>query len=226
MSMSVSNFTVVPSLPATSFSEISALAEALRGEVNELQIDIVDGRFVDAVSWPFTETEPIEALRQLPEVTEGFSIEMDCMVQEPRQYLDIFVELAVNRVIVHMQSTQAYEEIITHARTHGYKIGIAFTNDVPSDAYVPLIPKVDFVQVMGIAVVGKQGQPFDTRTLDTVRHLKMVYPDLEIAVDGSVNLQTITQLRDAGTTRFAPGSAIAKQEDPLLAYHQLVTALV
>lgn len=217
--------TVVPSLPAASFAEISALAEALRGEVAELQIDIVDGHFVEAISWPFTETEPKIALTHIKEIDADFSIEMDCMIMHPEEYLDIFLEIGMDRLIIHIGSTEAYDEIFLHARTHGYKIGIAFTNDVSSELYEPLIPEIDFVQVMGIAVVGKQGQPFDTRTLDTVRGLRALYPELEIAVDGSVNLDTIVSLKEAGTTRFAPGSAIAKQEDPLAAYHQLVAAI-
>lgn len=212
---------VVPSLPAHSFDELNALAGAVVGDVTELQVDIVDGKFVHAVSWPFTESEPLAELRKLKNFTHDFSIEVDCMVMKPERYLNLFVELGVSRVIMHMRSTEVYERIIEHARTHGYKVGIAFTNDVPFEEYAALIPKIDFVQVMGIAVVGAQGQPFDERTLETVSHLRSVFPELEIAVDGSVNKETIVPLKEAGVTRFAPGSAIAKQEDPKAAYHQL-----
>jgi pentose-5-phosphate-3-epimerase len=44
---------------------------------------------------------------------------------------------------------------------------------------------------------------------------------LEIAVDGAVNKETITQLLAAGANRFAPGSAVSKALDPALAYKQL-----
>lgn len=216
---------VVPSLPAHSFDELAVLAEAVVGDVAELQVDIVDGKFVDAYSWPFTESDPISELHKVKGLTHDFVIEMDCMVLEPEQYLDLFVELGVSRVIVHMRSTEAYEDIIVHARQHGYKIGIAFTNDVPYEEYAALIPSIDFVQVMGIAVVGAQGQPFDERTLETVARLRSQYPDLEIAVDGSVNKDTIVSLKEAGVTRFAPGSAIAKQSDPKAAYHHLCSLI-
>jgi ribulose-phosphate 3-epimerase len=212
---------IVPSLPAASFSEIQALAVSLRGCVPMLQIDIVDGKFVPALSWPFTEENLKEELTKLKEVGEAFDIEMDCMVQMPEQYLDMFVELGVARVIVHMGSTDVYEEIIAHARTHGYKIGIAFTNDIPLSDVEKHIPSIDFVQIMGIAHVGKQGQPFDERTLETAKILRLKYPDLEIAVDGSVNKDTIALLHQAGVNRFAPGSAIAKQDDPKAAYLEL-----
>lgn len=215
--------TIVPSLPAQSFAEIQNLASAMRGCVPELQIDIVDGNFVEATSWPFTETDPLNALKNLTEINEQFDIEMDCMVEKPEQYLDMFVALGVSRVIMHMHSTKAYEDIIAHARTHGYKIGIAFTNDVPLAEVEVYISKIDFVQIMGIATVGKQGQPFDQRTLATAQTLREKYPDLEIAVDGSVNKDTIVPLLEAGVNRFAPGSAVAKQENPKKAYIQLKT---
>lgn len=216
---------IVPSLPAQSFEEIAALAESVVGDVTELQVDIVDGKFVDAYSWPFTEADPIAELDRLIPLVKDFAIEMDCMVIEPEQYLELFVQLGVSRVIMHMRSTEKYDEIIAHAREHGYKIGIAFTNDVPFTEYEALISQIDYVQVMGIAVVGAQGQPFDERTLETVAMLHAKYPDLEIAVDGSVNKDTIVRLKDVGVTRFAPGSAIAKQPDPRAAYHQLCTMI-
>ncbi|MDC1205217.1 hypothetical protein N8083_00010 [Candidatus Pacebacteria bacterium] len=216
-------FTITPSLPALSFDEILKLARSLNGVARELQIDIVDGKFVPAVSWPFTETDPVHELQKISEITEIFDIEMDCMVKNPEQFLDLFVKLGVKRVIVHMGSTEIYEEIIGHARLHGYKIGFAFTNDIPLSEVEVFIPKIDFVQIMGIAHVGKQGQPFDQRTLSTAQTLRAKYPELEIAVDGSVNTSTIVALKEAGVNRFAPGSAVAKQVDQKAAYLHLVS---
>jgi len=216
---------VVPSLPAASFDEIDALCTSLKGVAPEIQIDIVDGVFVPLVSWPFMETHPIEALQKLIPYFSDFKIEMDCMVCNPEQYLDLFVELGVSRVVIHIGSTDAYDEIIQHAKTHGYKIGFALTYDTPLDVVAKHIEEIDYVQLMGIVHVGKQGQPFDERTLERAAQLRAQYPDLEIAVDGSVNTQTIPLLHDAGVNRFAPGSAIAKTEDPALSYKQLCALL-
>jgi ribulose-phosphate 3-epimerase len=110
---------------------------------------------------------------------------------------------------------------LAHAATHGYKLGIAATADIPLTDITALIPEVSFVQLMGIAAVGQQGQPFDVRTLARARELRDRYPDLEIAVDGAVNSETIPQLYAAGVNRFAPGSAITKASDPVLAYRTL-----
>ncbi len=53
-----------------------------------------------------------------------------------------------------------------------------------------------------------------------------MYPQLEIAIDGSVNTATLPLLKAAGANRFAPGSAIAKAEDPKRAYEQLLSMVL
>ncbi len=214
---------VLPSLPAQSFDEIVSLTDALRGIAKEIQVDIVDGTYVPLVSWPFTEEDPRNALWKLQQFTDDFSIEMDCMVCHPEQYLDIFVALGVKKVIIHVGSTDAYTDIIAHAYTYGYQIGLAFTNDTPLDLLEKYYEDIDYVQLMGIAEVGQQGQPFDIRTLKRVRFLRAKYPDLTIAIDGSVNEHTIPQLYAAGANRFAPGSAIAKTTNPAASYKHLLS---
>ncbi len=212
------SITILPSLPAQSFAEINALAEVLRGVVSELQVDLVDGQFVPLVSWPFTEPDPVQALLQLGELTSEYALEIDCMVREPEQYLEAFATIAPKRVIIHLGSTTAHEELHRHARQHNYKLGLAFTNDQSLTEVEALLPLYDYVQVMGIAAVGQQGQAFDERTLDTIATLNAKYPALEVAVDGAVNATTIPLLKAAGADRFAPGSAIAKQTDPRSAF--------
>jgi len=215
--------TVVPSLPAASFGEIESLTSSLKGIASEIQIDIVDGQYVPLISWPFTEADPDAALSLLSSFTNDFDIEMDCMVCGPEHYLDLFVELEVKRVAIHIGSTEKYEEIIAHAKEHGYILGFALTNDTPLDILLKYIEDIEYVQLMGIKEVGQQGQPFDVRTLARARDLRMRFPELEIAVDGSVNAQTIPQLYAAGVTRFAPGSAIAKTTDPAASYKHLLS---
>lgn len=220
---SILPITVVPSLPAQSLQELEMLCTALQGVAQEIQVDIVDGKYVPFVSWPFTELDPMDALSVLSTYTDDFSIEVDCMVNNPEQYLDLFVDLGVKRVVIHVGSTQAYTKIIAHAAQHEYVLGFALTNDTPLDVVLEHIQEISYVQLMGIAAVGQQGQPFDVRTLARARDLRARFPELEIAVDGSVNAETIPQLYAAGVTRFAPGSAIANTEDPAASYKHLLS---
>jgi ribose 5-phosphate isomerase B len=212
---------VVPSLPAQSFQEIQKLTTALQGSATEIQIDIVDGFFVPFVSWPFTELDVARELLALKDIARSFALEIDCMCMHPQQYLDTFVALGVQRVIIHVGTTKNYETCIAHARTHGYKIGFGILNTTDRSILATYGEKIDFVQVMGIERIGIQGQAFDPRTLETISFVTETYPHLEVAVDGAVNKDTILELQKAGATRFAPGSAIAQAANPHEAYKQL-----
>jgi pentose-5-phosphate-3-epimerase len=218
---------ITPSLPASSFAEVLLLVQKLAPHIPMFQVDIVDGVFAPSRSWPFvdTNTDPTDELSRLRELVALVPVEVDCMVEDPLQYLDVCAKSGVRSVIIHVGSTEAYSDCIMHARLHGYRIGLALTNDVPTEALTPFIHDIDFVQVMGIREVGKQGQPFDERTLTTLATLHAQHPKLELVVDGAVHLDTIVRLRDAGATRFAPGSFIAQSRDPVASYKQLSVLL-
>ncbi len=217
------SLSVVPSLPAATFAELERVLTAVAPVTREFQVDIVDGAFVPFVSWPFTEVDPMAALALLAPFKNQFALEFDCMVLRPEQYLDALVALGARRIIIHVGSTTAYAAIASHARVHGYQLGIAATGDVPLEVLDVLLPDVDFVQLMGIAKVGQQGQPFDERTIARANQLRARYPELTIAVDGSVNTATMPRLLAAGVNRFAPGSAVAKADDPAAALIELKT---
>lgn len=216
--------TVLPSLPALSLEEHRMVAAALAGVAPEFQIDLVDGKFVNATSWPFAEPENewFRLLHEYTQTAKQFKVEFDCMILEPERYLDTLLEAGMERVIIHIGSSQRIMDCITHAKAHHYQIGLALTNDIPLSELDSYLPYIDFVQLMGIAVVGAQGQPFDVRTVPRVETLRAAHPELSIAVDGSVNEDTIPILKHAGVDRFAPGSAIAKAADPAAAYRSLV----
>jgi ribulose-phosphate 3-epimerase len=212
---------VIPSLPAQSFLELENLVLTLGSLIKEIQVDIVDGNFVSAKSWPFTEENPLQEFSKLKDLPSSVAIEMDCMVNEPEKYFTTFFDLGVKKVILHYGSTAQLSEAINELKANNIEVGLAFTNDIPLHNIEPFISLVDYVQVMGIAVVGAQGQPFDERTLHTTRVLRETYPELTIAVDGSVNQETIVALKEAGVNRFLPGSAVAKASDPKVALENL-----
>lgn len=222
----MNHHTVVPSLPAADFESLHTLAIAIASVASEIQIDLVDGQFVPLRSWPFTLVHEPQAvvteLQKIATLPESLGREFDCMVKNPEQYLDTLVALKAKRIIIHYGSTQAYNACIAHARTHGYHIGIAFLPTLDAETAIVAARDFDYIQVMGIKEVGKQGQPFAPEALALIAALLVAYPEKEIAVDGAVNADTIPALITAGATRLAPGSAIAKADNPALAYQALL----
>jgi len=211
---------VLPSFPAPDVTSLMKVLDALVGVSSEFQIDVVDGNFAAPVSWPFVTN--ISDIKQLQSYAAKYLIEFDCMVSEPQQYFDQLAVLDPERVIIHWGSASDLTATANAARAAGWMVGLAITNDAPMYEVLQVLDQFDYVQVMGIAVVGVQGQPFDERTIGTIALLRSQDSELEIAVDGSVNQETIPALVAAGATRLAPGSAITKADDSAAAYEQLL----
>jgi len=210
---------IIPAIIPESEEHLRATLEKVRGVAREVQIDLVDGVYAGKPSWPFIENTFDECLPVLSELAQSYDIELDLMVSEPEKYLEKVLPIA-RRIIIHWGSTIQLEDILK-LRNEKVKFGIALTNDIPLEDFYPYADQIDFVQCMGIASVGVQGNDFDPRVLPRIREIHARYPHLEISVDGHVTMSTLPLLKDAGVTRFVSGSAIFGADNPKEAFLSL-----
>lgn len=217
---------IVPAVIPTSLAHLRETAELVRGFARALQIDVVDGKFVPHVSWPYGGGEMHGEPAAVAEFASALEIEMDLMLAEPEASLDAWAAAGAARIVVHIESVRDMDAVIAHRRTHGYRLGLALNNDTPLSVIEPHLSSVDFVECMGIAAIGAQGAPFDERVIGRIAELARAHPGLEISVDGSVNETTLPRLAAAGATRFVAGSAIFKADAPARAYERLVAMKV
>jgi len=187
-----------------------------------VQMDVIDGVFAPQVSWPYGTGEAAGAPENIRALITQ-EVEVDLMVTAPEVHLDHWLAAGATRLVVHLESTERMADIVTHRRVHGYMLGIASDDDTSVEDLFPYLEEGVFVQCMGIDAVGAQGEPFEPRVLENIRALRTRYPDLEISVDGSVNEETISALRDAGANRFVAGSAIFAADNPEAVYRKLLS---
>ena len=222
---------IIPAVMPTSTGDLESKLVQVAGLAPVVQIDVMDGKFVHDVSWPYTEDEEYfqEILNEdagLP-YWDQFDFEVDLMVMRPEEVINDWIAAGVRRIVVHQESTDNLAKIITDFRTRFPKseqldvfdseIGVAQDNDTPIESIFPFLDRLDFVQLMGIAEIGKQGQPFDERVLDKIRALRAQSPEIIISIDGAVGFDTAQELVDAGANRLVIGSAIFKSEDVAVA---------
>ncbi|MBX9906868.1 hypothetical protein K2X96_03150 [Patescibacteria group bacterium] len=217
---------IIPAIIPTDLGDITAHIEKLDGQASSLQIDLVDGVFAGKSSWPWNvskkdfSSEFEKLLDALTELSQVYEIEVDLMVHDPEKIIKNIVGTGVVRVVIHHGSTEKILECLRYRNTNT-KIGIAFTNDISAEAIKEYGGSVDFIQCMGIAHVGVQGNPFDPRVLQNIKEIHEIYPDLEISVDGAVSTFTLPLLKAAGAVRFVVGSAIFAEPDPVQAFEKL-----
>lgn len=209
---------IIPALMPKTYEDIERYAEKLNGLVSVIQLDIMDGVFVPEKTWPYAEYE------NSPEAVlpsgGGVAFEMDLMVARPEPELSAWSAAGAARVIAHIESIGSANDFAAEAkrareRASGkiLEVGIALNIETPVEKLAPLMDDIDFVQCMGIAKIGYQGQPFDKRVLHKIKDLRERYPGIIITVDGGVNLETAPDLIRAGADRLVSGSAILRSEN-------------
>ena len=195
-----------------------------RGVVPLVQLDIMDGKFVPARTWPYPKDAHFDAIVDQEEgmpAWEDVNFEVDLMIDNPEIWVPKWISAGMSRIIVHVESMTDFEIIRETVPTGLIEFGLAINITTPLFALDPYLDRIDFVQCMGIAKIGFQGQPLDERVFDQVQVLRVAHPDLPISIDGSVNFDTARRLVDAGATRLVSGSAILESDDIVFAIDEL-----
>ena len=213
--------TILPAVIPKSRRHLDAMLMLFGSFTNECQVDIVDGIFDDSKSWPYNTSLALADVLLLQRFDQ-MRVELDLMIKNPEDTLDTWLRTGASRIIIHVESTNHLDDILAHAGTHAYQLGLAFTNDTDLSLLSTVdMSCVDFVQLMGIADIGEQGNPFDARVIPRIAFVRKAFPKLPISIDGGVTKETITTLKHAGATKFVVGSAIVRALQPALAYKEL-----
>lgn len=204
---------LVPAIIPQSLSELEAILPRLKFSP-EVHIDVVDGEYVPFTSWPY---QPAGEPMSVKHLTDSYTLEVDLMVRQPLLAAASWLKAGADMLVFHTDNCTV-DEFKKFVATCRVSVSIAATPDIKLADLTPYLEVADGVQLMGIAKVGSQGQPFATEVLTLMTEVKKRFPQLPITIDGSVNQATIPSLVSAGANRFICGSAIVKQPDPYQAY--------
>jgi ribulose-phosphate 3-epimerase len=208
---------IIPAIMPQKFEDIEDLTSLVRYSVQTVQLDLMDGKYAPESTWPFNygtdrDLVALEAQDIALPFWEDMNYELDLMVERPEERLDTWLGIGASRVIFHYASIHDWEKIkkIDLGVRNFIELGLAITLHDDFESICTLIDDnvVDFIQVMGIAQIGYQGEPFEEESLEIISNLRERYPDITISVDGGVSLDTIADLYDAGVNRFVSGSGV------------------
>jgi ribulose-phosphate 3-epimerase len=216
---------IIPAILPKKFTEIEEKIELIKGISDFVQIDICDGKFVPSSTWPYWKAdETFEAIlreeRGMP-CWEEIDYEFDLMIQNPseddaRKWLSAGAE----RIVLHHESSK--DLLPTVAILSGLvEIGVAIDLKTDISELKKYESKIQFIQIMGIRKAGFQGQKFEPDTVDKVKEVKLMYPNLKIQIDGGVSLENAPLLKNAGADRLVVGSALFESEDIVHSYEDL-----
>jgi ribulose-phosphate 3-epimerase len=202
---------IIPTILVQTFKEVEEKIRLVEDCVEWVQIDIMDGVFVNNVTWASPE--------DLKEFETKAKIEAHLMVDKPEKIIDAWLDV-VDRIIVHQESTDDIQEVIEKTHEKGKQIGIALSPKTDIEVVRPFLEKLDLILLMSVEP-GWGGQEFKIETLKKIKSLRNIWPDGNIEADGGINDKNIKEISNAGANLFCVGSYIFKNENIELALKNL-----
>ena len=213
---------IVPAVLPTSHDD---LAEKLRRfstipGVSHIQIDVVDGRFASPATWPYTAPGDMPAMIKkgdmLPHL-DRIAYEIDLMCLDTERATEDWLALGASRLTLHAESIMGIPKSLGLLKRRFGDVSAVFglALNVTSELSLiePCLDQVEYVQFMGIASIGKQGQLFDRRVLEMIRLFRLRHPDMPVQVDGGVTYEVARELIGLGVTNLVVGSALLRAPD-------------
>ena len=210
--MTRSKVLVAPSILAADFSHLEdEIHRAEEAGADWLHLDIMDGHFVDNISFgPFV-VATVRKHTKLP-------LDVHLMIEHPDHYLPRFLEAGANSITVHVESESKHEvpQTLAAIRAAGCGVGLTLNPATPFEAVAPFLETIDLLLVMTVHP-GFGGQAFRPEMMDKVRRAKE-WRDangrkLHIEVDGGINAETARTSLEAGANILVAGTSIFRTPD-------------
>ncbi len=172
--------------------------------VDSIHLDVMDGHFVDNLTMGPVVAEAIRSHSALP-------FHSHLMIGRPLAYADRFAQAGSDVIVFHVEADDDPRAVIAEIERAGKRPGIALNPETPADAVLPWLERVDLLLVMTVHP-GWGGQAFLDDVVPKLRSLRDEIDrralDVEVGVDGGVNLDTIGIAHASGGDVLVVGSAL------------------
>ncbi len=208
---------IIPTVFSRNKEEFEARIKIIKTTSREIQIDFMDGKFVESKSVDIKEIK----------LNKGNKYEAHLMTFKPYLYLRLLKNKGFSKVIFHYESCDAEE--IKNTISLGHKLGLkVFIALNPGTSVTPIIPflkEVNGVLLMGVNP-GKERQKFILKVYDKIRELREIDKKIIIQIDGGVDIEIASKLGKLGANILNTGSFVSGAKEPKKALNSLRKAFL
>ncbi len=177
-------------------------------------IDVMDGKFVEQNT-----TEKMQEYCENIKHISNLPLDVHLMVEDVKSYIDLFLPFEPNIITFHLEACKNKEEVlelIKYIKENNIKVGISIKPNTKVEKILEYLPLIHLVLVMTVEP-GYGGQKLIPETIDKVRALNGYINenniDIDIEVDGGINLENKEELKEAGANIIVAGSCIINSKD-------------
>ena len=183
---------------------------------DEIHIDVMDGEFVENLSFGLPIINTIRSSTKLP-------LEGHMMVNYPIKYVKSFADAGIDIFTFHIESKSPIMKTIELIKKQNLKVGIAINPDSSISLLQKYIDYIDRIIFMSV-YPGKGGQKYIQSTEDKMIEFLSLNKNKNIllGVDGGIKSETIRGAYNAGARLFISGTGIL---DNKLGYYGAIDQL-
>lgn len=200
---------LAPSILSADFCKLGEqIREIEKAGAQYVHIDVMDGVFVPSISFGMPIVSSIRPNTDL-------FLDVHMMVTKPERYVDEFIRCGADSVTIHVEACDCIEETLRRIKEQGVQCGIAINPETPVSEIVRYIDLVDMVLVMTVHP-GFGGQKYIPECTEKIKEVRSMIVerqlDVNLEIDGGVNLENVEMNLEAGANVIVAGSAVFKDD--------------
>ena len=196
-----------PSILSADFADLgNDIMTIDKAGADYIHIDVMDGSFVPSISFGMPVIQCIRKVTDKP-------FDVHLMIDEPVRYIDEFKKAGADIITVHVEACTHLNRTVTAIKEAGMKAGVVLNPSTPLNVLEYILDDVDMVLLMSVnpGFGGQKYIPSVTRKISQLREMiSKTGRNIEIEVDGGVNLTNVREIIDAGADVLVAGSAVFK----------------